>query len=439
MNISDTIIAQATPLGYSGVSIIRMSGPDSITIVKKLTKTKKIQPRKATLKTIVSNGDDIVDSAIITCFPKPRSYTGEDVVEISCHGNPSVVETIISMATSRGARLAEPGEYTKRAFLNGKIDLIQAEGIMALIASKSIESVRVQQKILTGELSKKFIEIKTRLVNVLSELEHEMDISEDVANNNIVDSLGKSISTLMIKTKELIKSHKMGYYLSEGVSVVITGKPNVGKSTLLNQIIGSERAIVDKDPGTTRDIIDCEIKLLGVPVRFFDTAGIRETPVLVEKEGVIRAEKMILNADLVLNVYDKESDVIIKKNETSHIHILNKADLRKTKTVKKPIIHISAKTGEGVDLLMKNIVEHLGLNRLSSSSTYVSSVRQKNLLKSSLTSIKKANKLIKTNNLDMPLVAYELRSSLDFIDTILGKTTADDILNNVFSKFCVGK
>ena len=310
---------------------------------------------------------------------------------------------------------------------------------MALIASKSIESVRVQQKILTGELSKKFIEIKTRLVNVLSELEHEMDISEDVANNNIVDSLGKSISTLMIKTKELIKSHKMGYYLSEGVSVVITGKPNVGKSTLLNQIIGSERAIVDKDPGTTRDIIDCEIKLLGVPVRFFDTAGIRETPVLVEKEGVIRAEKMILNADLVLNVYDKESDVIIKKNETSHIHILNKADLRKTKTVKKPIIHISAKTGEGVDLLMKNIVEHLGLNRLSSSSTYVSSVRQKNLLKSSLTSIKKANKLIKTNNLDMPLVAYELRSSLDFIDTILGKTTADDILNNVFSNFCVGK
>lgn len=329
MNTSDTIIAQATPLGFSGVAVIRMSGPKSFSIIKKLTKAKSFKSRQATLEKIVNKKMNVVDDALITFFPGPESYTGEDVVEISCHGNPVIVEEIVLLATSFGARIAEPGEYTKRAFLNGKVDLIQAEGIMALIEAKSIESVYAQQKIITGNLSNKVAEIKTSIVNILSLLENEMDISEDVSSKETIVVIDKSISNLTNTTKELIQSHKVGYYLCSGVSVVITGKPNVGKSTLLNQIVGSERAIVSKTPGTTRDIVDCEIKLCGVPVRLIDTAGIRETSGFVEKEGVKRAKKTVLGADLVLCVFDEEGDVVIKEKDTPHLYILNKSDLRK--------------------------------------------------------------------------------------------------------------
>ena len=439
MNTSDTIIAQATPLGFSGVAVIRMSGPKSFSIIKKLTKAKSFKSRQATLEKIVNKKMNVVDDALITFFPGPESYTGEDVVEISCHGNPVIVEEIVLLATSFGARIAEPGEYTKRAFLNGKVDLIQAEGIMALIEAKSIESVYAQQKIITGNLSNKVAEIKTSVVNILSLLENEMDISEDVSSKETIVEIDKSISNLTNTTKELIQSHKVGHYLCSGVSVVITGKPNVGKSTLLNQIVGSERAIVSKTPGTTRDIVDCEIKLCGVPVRLIDTAGIRETSGFVEKEGVKRAKKTVLGADLVLCVFDEESDVVIQKKDTPHLYILNKSDLRKKTDVKNPIIHISAKTGSGVGLLLDSITKQLGLHRISTDTIYVSSVRQKKLLTSFLVSVESAQKLINTDPFDMSLVAYELRCALDSIDAILGKTTAEDILNNIFSNFCVGK
>ena len=439
MNQPDTIVAQATPLGYSGVSTVRLSGPLSRNILKDLSGESSLEPRRATLLRLLNKNKDTVDRAVVTFFPCPESYTGEDVIEISCHGSPAIVDEVISLACACGARIADPGEFTKRAFLNGKMDLIQAESVMSLIEAKTIESVCAQQKIISGELSERIQKLKFELVNSLSGLENEMDILEEEISSSFVDGLGVTIDSLINKVSTLIKSYKFGRYLTSGVQVVITGRPNVGKSTLLNQIVGKSRSIVSETPGTTRDIIDYEVMLCGVPVRFFDTAGIRKTKNFVENEGVVRAKKVLQSADIILNVFDEEKDISINEDDPKQVYILNKMDLRKKKTSKKSIIHISALTGEGVGLVKNHIIGSLGLHRISTDTTYISSLRQKNALDSTHLCLKKANSLIKTKNPELPLLAFELRSALDSIDTILGKTTVDDILNNIFSNFCVGK
>ncbi len=376
----DTIVAQATPFGHSGVALVRLSGRGSVKIVEKLTGGSHLKNRVSTFSKILSPNNEVIDQALITFFQSPASYTGENVVEITPHGNPAIVENIIETICTYGGRIADPGEFTKRAFINGKLDLVQVEAVAALINSKSKEAALAQQKIASGALSKKINEIKDILVSTLALVENEIDISEELMEKQTV----ACVKTNLIKTKDLIggllKTYKLGKMLFEGLDVIIVGETNVGKSTLFNALVKKDVSIVNQEPGTTRNLIESGVLIGGAVVRVVDTAGVRKTNNPVEKEGLDRAKRRAKKADLVLHLIDDPAKAMkIKKTEKKLI-ILTKSDLRKNVRVKKHIIHISAKAGLGVDGLLDKVKESLGIASLSTDTTYLSTLRQKRAL-----------------------------------------------------------
>ena len=435
----DTIVAQATPFGYSGTALIRISGPRAIKILSKLTGIKTFKPRFSTYSKIKSIDSAIIDYALVTSYPAPSSYTGENMTEITPHGNPALISEIIDTTCLLGARVAEPGEFTRRAFVNGKMDLIQVEGVASLISAKTKEAARAQQKIISGNLSTKLIKVKNNLVSVLSVIENEIDISEELTQKETKKKITNSLKTIKKLTDSLLASYDIGRLLFNGVDLVITGKPNVGKSTLFNRLAKRNLSIVNKTPGTTRNLIEAELIINGAPVRIVDTAGLRKSRNPIEKEGVVRAKKRVENADLVLRIVDNEKDISELESTKKSLTIFNKIDLRKKIKTKKPIIHISALTGAGVDSLLESIKKEIGLSSLSTDNTYLSTLRQKNALKSCSESVCRAVDIVKNHQTDLTILSYEVRDALNSIDALLGKTTADEILNEVFSSFCVGK
>jgi len=449
--ITDTIVAPATPYGIGGIAVVRLSGPQAVLVVHKLLNNNglctNLQSRRATLINLQDEKGSDVDESVVTFFEAPNSYTGEDLIEISCHGNPVVVDKIISTCCHFGARIAEPGEFTKRAFINGKMDLVQAEAVASLIHSQSEESSRLNLRLLHGELSNRLNIFRQTLLDVVSMVEFELDISEDELQPDLNNQVLSIIADLLSQIEKLLGSYKQAHMLNRGALVVIAGPPNVGKSTLLNTLTETNRAITSNLPGTTRDAIDVPLILDGVPINLVDTAGIRQSLEEIEMEGVSRTFNYLKKADLIIFVHDLglvETPYDDYPKNIPIIEIVNKVDLlNKSKISSAQSIHserlfLSAKTGYNIKLLKQQIKTSLGIGALSNNIT-ITTNRQQRALRSCYNKLNTSINLLNSPRCAYELVSIELREALDALGEILGKTTQDDILKNIFNQFCVGK
>jgi len=437
----DTIVAPATPPGYGGISIVRISGSLSTKLTKQICKRKtSFSHRRPTLSSVYNIVGNIIDDAVFTFFKSPHSYTGEDVLEISCHGNPIIVDQIVSTVCSFGARLADPGEFTKRAFLNGKLDLVQAESVSKLIESRSVEAANINSKILSGSLSKKLNTIRESVVSVLAELEFEFDISENESLiPNLIIKSRNTINNNILACDNLIASYADGRLFNHGARVVIYGNPNVGKSTLLNALLEKDRAITSEVPGTTRDTVDADIVLGGIPVTLIDTAGIRSASSDVESAGIKRSYDEMKNADLLINVVTNEDEVGETIQSKNTVIVFNKVDLVSPPEKLTDIIPVSALLGDGVASLKNIIKEKLISKNTPGSDIVLTTRRQQIAITDCKNSLIESLKYLNEDAPELEIVAFELRESINHIDALMGKTTVDDILNKVFSGFCVGK
>ena len=453
----DTVVAQSTPYGYGGIGVIRVTGPDALQILGRLTNLSKerlrtIKPRLVYKELILDEKKDPFDDAVIIYFKSPKSYTGEDLLEISCHGSPYILKYIVDLCINYGACPAGPGEFTKRAFINGKIDLMQAESVSNMVSASSHRGVSIALNGLRGDLSKEIAVVRDKIINVLSYSEHLLDVSEeDIVDTNIAYIINK-VTKIHKNVQKLIKNYNTCRIMTSGAVVVLCGPPNSGKSTLFNALVGSDRAIVNKDPGTTRDLLDALIVIDGVPITLVDTAGLRDSENDVESEGIQKARDYIKGADLVYFVnditktktYAEVLDNILLK-ETSVVNIYNKIDLikkdvlDKTSSIIKGGLMTSALTGLGVDELKKHIIITLGLENSTSENVGITTQRQYNALMKSDVAMASVIELASHVPIQLELISFELQNALRGVEDLLGIKTADEILDNMFNGFCVGK
>ena len=443
----DTIVAQSTPYGYGGLGVIRLSGKDSLKILKRITKNKKqLTPRLAQKLTIYTNNEP-VDEVVATYYQNPKSFTGEEMIEISCHGSPYIIETVINACIEKGARAAGPGEFTRRAYVNGKIDLIQAESIANMIVASSKAGLNNAMHGLKGKLSKSAKDVSNNITDLLSYCEHLLDVSEvDIQkdNHNYVKT---EIAKIHTKLSKLIENYDTCRVMTFGAMVALVGKANSGKSTLFNCLAGNKRAIVNEQPGTTRDYIDTQILIKGVPIKLTDTAGIRDSKNKIESDGIDKSKELIESADLVCVVSDLcqpiDSQLIdyIKLKSNKYIIINNKIDIFKSKVKlrnKASAVYISALKRTGVKALEKVIIKQLNADKIPNNINGASTPRQYDAINDCINSL--AN--IQTNLLvsfQLELMCYELESALKSINGLLGLSANEKVLNNMFDTFCVGK
>ncbi len=441
MTYHDTIVSQATPQGYSGIAVLRISGSIALQAAMKISKTERpLTPMKATLLPIHDHEGFKVDGGIFIYYKAPRSYTGEDVVEISCHGNPLICKTIINTAKHHGLRIAEPGEYTKRAFLNGKLSLSQAESVSLLISSRTKEALKINMQNLGGKNEERVVRLKEQLIHILSLLEYELDVSEDENTTKKTKDIAlKQLKNINLIAKEMVYSYNISSVYNNGLKIAIVGKPNVGKSTLMNALSKKNRSIVSPKPGTTRDVVSAEIVLFGLPVTLIDTAGIRDTEDEVEREGVSRSIKETAGSNLTLSVFTSDTQPIDNVLFKNKIMVRNKADLKKNNSVYKEAISVSALKEEGLEKLLEKIKSTLLETAKYSGDVIINTQRQSDAISKCLKFINKSSSLLKEEAPHLELVAQDLRDAINCLDLFLGKSTSDDILNNVFSSFCVGK
>ena len=448
--LEDTIAAIATPNGVGAISIIRISGNKAISVADSIFKG-KTHVADASSHTVhygkvVNEQKDFIDDVLLTIFKAPNSYTGEDVVEISCHGNPLIGQKIIDLLLKKDVRIAEPGEFTKRAFLNNKIDLAQAEAVMEIISSRSDASLRGARNQLDGLLSANIAILRNSLLDTLSFLELELDFAEEDLEFVAKDELLEKINSIIKKIDELLDSYNFGRVIRDGVNVAIVGKPNVGKSSLLNYLLKESRAIVSHIPGTTRDVIREEMSIDGILFKLFDTAGIRLSEDSIEKEGVRRSNEAIINSDLVLFVNDVEqgySEELYHElrqltKEDRIINVMNKIDLE-IKADMWDGLKVSAITGQGVESLITKMKQSALRNaNYSEKSAIVSNIRHFQCLRSAKDSL--FNALLSINQkYSGEFIAVDIRNAVDYLGEIIGEVTSEDVLNNIFSKFCIGK
>ncbi len=388
----------------------------------------------------------MIDDVLVSVFRAPNSYTGENSVEISTHGSSLIVEKIIALLLEQDTRLAEPGEFTKRAFLNGKLDLAQAEAVADIINSRTEASLRGARNQLDGLLSQKVDSLRELLINTSSLIELELDFVEEDLEFVSIKEVIRNISVIKEELGRLLESYSFGRIIRDGVNIALVGKPNVGKSSLLNYLLKEARAIVSEVPGTTRDIIREELSIDGILFRLFDTAGMRSTEDTIEKEGVLRSREAIKNADVVIllddTTVDFSSDLlqeVLSLTESQRIlKVANKVDLKKYNQQQYDL-GISAKTGEGIDILFEKLKEKsLGSQSYSEKSAIVSNLRHFQALKKAKDSLIDAERSIK-EKLTGEFIATDLRNAESSLGEIIGKVTSDDILNNIFSQFCIGK
>ncbi|TCS81870.1 tRNA uridine-5-carboxymethylaminomethyl(34) synthesis GTPase MnmE [Pectinatus cerevisiiphilus] len=458
---NDTIAAIATPLGEGGIGVIRVSGADSIQMVDKifLAANKRALADRRSYRAVYGKISDpktknIIDEVICILMREPHSYTKENVVEIQCHGGIMPLRKILSLLLEWGARLAEPGEFTKRAFLNGRIDLAQAQAVMDIIKAKTDASLRVATGHLSGYFSSNIRQIRDALLEMIAHYEAAIDFPEEEVDNIDNIQVMERIEELKVKINTMISSAKTGRILNEGLVTAIVGKPNVGKSSLLNRLLHSDRAIVTDVPGTTRDSIEEYVDVDGIPLRIIDTAGIRQTDDEVEKIGVDKARSYIERADLVLALFDgakamtaedtKIIELIRKKNA---VVVINKSDLvqnldesyiRKQCSDSK-IIHISTIQEEGIKELVETIKEKVYAgNVVYNEGEFVNNIYQLEALKKAGQHLEDAMKSL-DNDIPEDLVVIDLRSAWEKLGDIIGDTVNEDIIDEIFSRFCIGK
>ncbi|WP_026487106.1 tRNA uridine-5-carboxymethylaminomethyl(34) synthesis GTPase MnmE [Caldanaerobius polysaccharolyticus] len=458
MNTDDTICAISTPIGEGGIGIVRISGPEALEILSKIFSAgKKVFDFKSHT---VHHGfildpkdGKVVDEVLVTYMKAPKTYTRQDVVEINCHGGVMPLKKVLDLTISCGARLAEPGEFTLRAFVNGRIDLSQAEAVIDLIRSKTDLSHTASINQLRGGISDRVNAIIQRLLDLYAHIEALNDFPEDEVEPLYDGEIPDVIGQCMEQIRVLLDTYDSGRILREGLNVVIVGKPNVGKSSLLNAILKENRAIVTDIPGTTRDAIEEYVNIKGVPVKIVDTAGIRSTKDVVEKIGVEKSLEYLNKADLILFVVDAsgpidESDLNIiehlKRKEV--IVVVNKVDLSVNIEVKRlehlgDVVEISAKTGEGLDRLY-DLIYSRGFEQKASSDGIANRVfinaRHRSLLSHALESLENC-KATFGNGLPMDFVSIDLKSAIDSLGEITGRVVSDEVLHNIFDRFCIGK
>lgn len=444
---NDTIIALSTAPGLAAIALVRLSGKDALEMLNKYFQGKDLN--RASGQTLhfgnlVEHGE-IIDEVVVGLYKNPKSYTGQDLVEISCHGSPFIIQTIIRLFIDEGARLANPGEFTQRAFLAGKIDLSQAEAVADLISSGSAAAHKLAMKQLKGAISKEISSLREQLLRFAALIELELDFStEDVEFANRKE-LVELIHEIKEKIEPLIASFKIGNAVKDGFPVAIIGMPNVGKSTLLNTLLQEDKAIVTEFAGTTRDIIEDEMIINGLNFRFIDTAGIRETTDIVESIGIERSRKAIQDAELVLFVYDGEEDrkafndllnEIESENKT-WIAVRNKSDLSHHAILENEV-QISAKLQHGIEQLKKLIWQKAGGEAIDSNAVLLTNHRHYEALVHTnhyLTII--LNGL--HSGISGDLLALDIRSALDYLGSVTGHVSSDEVLGAIFSKFCIGK
>jgi len=449
MNLDDTIVAVATPPGRGGIGVVRLAGPEARAIAEPILRLKhEMEPGQALLGELVDANEQRIDEVVVTYFAKPHSYTTDDIIEISAHGSPVVLRHIVELALARGARLAEPGEFTMRAFLNGRIDLTQAEAVRDLIESQTLYQAKVAAQQLEGALSRRLQPIKQKLVELIALLEAGIDFAEDDVSVLPGKQILQHIAAVRYPLEELSRSFAYGKIVHEGLTLAIVGRPNVGKSSLFNRLVERERAIVTATPGTTRDLVTETVSLGGIPLKLVDTAGIRRALDEAEGIGIRKSMEALADADLVLIVLDAsqpashEDDELLKQVEQRHaILVMNKADLAAAaaRSSTENTVRTSALTGEGIPELRAAILrEATGEAGTAAESGFLTNARHQALVSDSLAALRAAEGAVH-NRVPHEMLLLDLYNALRPLDEITGATTNDDILNLIFSRFCIGK
>lgn len=446
----DTIVALATPAGVGAISVIRVSGPLSFSAADKIFagKIKIADSASHTIHygKIYDSRGELIDDVLVSVFKAPNSYTGEDSIEISTHGSQLIVQKIIRVLIENGVRLAEPGEFTKRAFLNGRLDLAQAEAVADVINSRTEASLKGARNQLNGLLSQKIEALREMLINSSSLIELELDFAEENIEFVSLNEVKENIESIIEEIDRLLESYSFGKVIKDGVNVALVGVPNVGKSSLLNYILKESRAIVSEIPGTTRDIIREEVSIDGILFKLYDTAGIRFTEDIIEKEGVYRSRDAVRNSDIVIFINDAVNgfslelfnELLELTSENRIIKIANKIDLKPDVNFSNDV-KVSAKTGEGMDLLFKKLkIKALGTESYSEKTAIVTNLRHYNALLKAKEFLLNAVESI-NSKMTGEFIAVDLRNAESSLGEIIGKVTTDDILNNIFAKFCIGK
>jgi tRNA modification GTPase len=478
VNLDDTIVAIATPPGRGGIGIARLAGPDARSIAAPMLRLKHdLEPGRAVFGELVESSSsdpagtaslgrerenekpragapalhgDRIDEVVVTYFAKPYSYTTDDIVEIAAHGSPVVLRHIVEIALSRGARLAEPGEFTMRAFLNGRIDLTQAEAVRDLIEAQTIFQAKVAAQQLEGALSKRLKPIKQDLVTLIAQLEAGIDFAEDDISILPDATILELIDAVNLPLTELAASFAYGKIVHQGLTLAIVGRPNVGKSSLFNRLVERERAIVTSTPGTTRDLVSETVAIGGIPVKLVDTAGIRRALDEAENIGIRKSIEVLAEADLVLIVLDasqpiaaEDRELLAQVGQRPALLVENKSDILSAEfsvlSSQLGCVRTSAVTGQGISALRSEILRHIGGNHgIPAESGFLTNARHQQLVRDSLTALA-AGKAAIGNKVPHEMLLLDLYNALHALDEITGATTTDDILNLIFSTFCIGK
>jgi tRNA modification GTPase len=475
VNLDDTIVAIATPLGRGGIGVVRIAGSDAIRIAAPMLRLKRdLQPGRAEFGELVepvegqgalskslaekqvdrpqdlANTQSRIDEVVVSYFAKPHSYTTDDIIEISAHGSPVVLRRMVELLLARGARLAEPGEFTMRAYLNGRIDLTQAEAVRDLIEAQTLFQAKVAAQQLEGALSHRLRPIKERLVELIALLEAGIDFAEDDISVMPADQISQHIVAIRGPLDELSKSFAYGKLIHEGLTLAIVGRPNVGKSSLFNRLVERDRAIVTATPGTTRDLVTETVSLEGIPVKLVDTAGIRDSLDEAESIGVGKSMEALTDADLVLVVLDSSGPVQDEDRrlfelvaQRPAIVVENKSDITSSQFAvpgsNLRSVRTSTVTSDGIPELRREILRHVGGEQSGKTETvFLTNARHEVLVNDSLTALD-ASATAVANRIPHEMLLLDLYSALRPIDEMTGATSNDDILNLIFSKFCIGK
>lgn len=454
----DTIAAIATAMTNSGIGIVRISGPQAFDVIGKIYAGKREKDlSNEHTHTIhygyIVDGKETIDEVLVMIMRGPHSYTGEDTVEINCHGGVYVVKRILETVIKYGARPAEPGEFTKRAFLNGKMDLSQAEAVIDVIHSKNEYALKSSVSQLKGNVQKKIKEIRSEILYHTAFIETALDDPEHISVDGYGEKLKETVDKLLVEIQELLKNSDNGRIMKEGIKTVIVGKPNAGKSSLLNVLVGEDRAIVTDIEGTTRDVLEESIQLQGISLNIMDTAGIRDTSDIVEKIGVDKAKNYANDADLVIYVVDasreldeNDFEIIQMIQEKKAVILLNKSDLATVVTkdmvqsyIEKPMIEISAKEESGIRELEDTLKQMFFQGEISfNDEVYITNIRHKTALQDAYDSLIKVNISIE-NDMPEDFYSIDLLDAYESLGSITGETIGEDLVNEIFSKFCMGK
>jgi tRNA modification GTPase len=445
--VADTIAAISTPAGEGAIALVRLSGSDAIRVTEKIFRGKErpsqFQSHVQHLGEIADNSGQFIDQVMMSIHRAPASYTGEDVVEISCHGGTLVTTKVLEACLRAGARAARPGEFTERAFLNGKIDLTQAEAVIDLIRARSDLALRSATEQLEGKLGQKITVLRQAIVDLLAHIEASIDFAEEGIAPDQGEKLRARIDSIREQIAALLSTADQGRILRNGVRVVIYGATNAGKSSLLNRLLGYERVIVSDTPGTTRDTIEETLNLRGVPVRLLDTAGLRESESEIEREGIARTERWLQQADLKLNIVDRSAAAPEHSqrngDDSGELLVLNKSDLPEHADWKNiEALRISCRTGQGIDELEAAILARISKQNLRPENPLAINMRHHDCLRRALEACERARKALETG-LSVEYLSVDLNEALTAVGEVIGRAGVEQILDSVFEQFCIGK